>query len=567
VTASSWQLSLGAIAWTLLSCTSAGEVDLGSRCPRTRGCASGGMAGIATNEHDASTGGGDAGGAPALAEASVRDSATGGSVGTDGAVGTDTGARPSIGPDDVWSPLSVMAIVNPMEHGAVGNGSADDLGALTRTVSALPEAGGIVYLPETRVFKKTNVLVVTRSHVKFWAPNGQGVLLQSIDGQARHQSVLCQRNTGCGFFGVKFWSDAAARLDALEDNHVSADHASLIEVVGCDVDGAAATGIFLLASTEHYIEGNYLHHSWAGHIHHTEGARESWVWGNYMFNESPSLGDNGVGCVTYGATSPRCGDMEWWKNAVLGSKWGRGYAVLGGEDISIHDNWAIGVPGAGISVASEAGAYDSPGSSRIDIRNNAVTQCGDGIGHPGILVSGLNAAAAPLSDITLTDNIATANPNGAYRAEGAYTNVLNTGLQESAGSLPTPVPAVSDVRLADTGVLRTRDVSHVSAAFRPGLHRIHVRESPGGSGFEQRFEYVVKGPIDAIDALVAARTQANDYLSEKRADSSTAHALLLTREPIAISSEITGVTFREVRAGDASGVLSWLWQRIDSGAY
>jgi hypothetical protein len=527
-------LSLSALAWAVFSCSSAGDVDLGSRCPRSRGCGSGGAA--------------------------SGDAAAGGTGG-----GGDAG--PSIGPGDVWTPLSVMAIVNPMDHGAVGNGSTDDLTALTRTVSALPSAGGIVYLPSGRTFKKTNLLVVTQAHVKFWAPDGQAVLLQSIDGQTRHQSVLCQRNDGCGFFGVKFASDAATRLDALEDNHISADHARLIEVVGCDVDGAAATGISLLASTEHYIEGNYLHHSWAGHIHHADGARESWVWKNFMFNENPSLGDNGVACTTYGVESPRCGDMEWWKNAILGAKGGRGYVVLGGEDIFIHDNWAIGVPGAGISVASEAGAYDSPSSERIDIRHNSVTRCGDGNGHPGILVSGLNAAAAPLSDITLADNVAAANPNGAYRAEGAYANVVNTGLLETADSLPAPMPTVSSVRLADTAVLRTRDVSHVAAAFRPGLYRIHVRQAPGGSGFEQRFEYIVKGPSAAIDAFVAGRVQANDYLSEKRPDGSTTHALLLTREPIILSSELTGVTFREVRAGDSSGVLSWLWDRIDSGTY
>jgi hypothetical protein len=259
--------------------------------------------------------------------------------------------------------------------------------------------------------------------------------------------------------------------------------------------------------------------------------------------------------------------MEWWENAVLGAKWGRGYAVIGGEDISIHDNWAIGVPGAGISVASEAGAYDSPGSDRIDIRRNSITRCGDATGHPGILISGLNAAAAPLSDITLTDNVAAANTNGAYRAEGACANVVNTGLLETEDRLPTPMPTVSSVRLADTSILRTRDVSHVAATFRPGLHRIHVRQAPGGSGFEQRFEYVVKGPSAAIDAFVAARVQANDYLSEKRVDGATTHALILTRDPIVLSSEIIGVTFREVRAGDASGVLSWLWERIDSGRY
>ena len=213
-------------------------------------------------------------------------------------------------------------------------------------------------------FKKTNLLVVTKSHVKFWAPNRQAELFQSVGGQRRRQSMLCRNNTGCGFFGVAFRSDAAARFDALEDNQISADHATLVEVVGCDIRGSAAVGVFLYGSTESYIEGNYIHHTWADHIHHTDGARESWVWGNFIFNDPASKGDDGVACVTYGPTSTRCGDMEWWRNTILRTGWGRGYAVIGGDDIFIHHNWAIGVAGAGLIVASEP-AYDSASSERI----------------------------------------------------------------------------------------------------------------------------------------------------------------------------------------------------------
>src|SRR4029078_2376852 len=91
-----------------------------------------------------------------------------------------------------WPPLSVMAVVNPRDHGAIGDGVADDLTALAATVDALPAAGGIVYLPEAASFKKTNLLVVTRSHVKCWAPNRQAELFQSIAGQRRHQAIICR---------------------------------------------------------------------------------------------------------------------------------------------------------------------------------------------------------------------------------------------------------------------------------------------------------------------------------------------------------------------------------------
>jgi hypothetical protein len=564
---------------TALGCGSDGTLSSTDATP-TGGASGGGSTGITgqgggsgaigSGSTAGTSGGNSSGGAPGHdgsggAEASGGAAATGGSGGVAGTGGDSAGGAVACQGSGPWAPLSVMAVVNPKDHGAVGNGTTDDLAALAATVAALPAAGGIVYLPKDAIFKKTNLLIVTKSHVKFWAPGGQATIFQSILGQKRHQSVICQKNDGCGFFGVKFESDATARFDALEDNQISADHGSLVEVAGCDIAGSAAAGIFLYGSTEHYIEGNYVHHTYADHVHHTDGARTSWVWGNTVFNESPSNGDDGVACVTYGPASPRCGDMEWWKNTILHTEWGRGYSVIGGNDISIHDNWAIGVSGAGIIVASE-GSFNSSSSKGISIRNNAVTGCGHNGSHPGILISGLNTAAEPLSDITLTDNVSTANQNGNYRTEGAFTNVTNTGMKTAASDLPTPEPTAADIHLADTTVLRTRDVSHVGASFRPGLHRIHVRQTTSGGGFEERFEYVVKGSEAAVDVLVAARAQAGGCLSERRDVTGTTYARLLSSTPITIPNDVSGVTFRDLRAGDQTGTLSWLWQRVDSGA-
>jgi len=80
---------------------------------------------------------------------------------------------------------------------------------------------------------------------------------------------LCRNNEGCGFFGVKLRSDAVERFDALE-GQPDRGRPRLVEVVGCEIDGSAAAGVFLYGSTEHCIEGNYIHHTWAGHVHHTD---------------------------------------------------------------------------------------------------------------------------------------------------------------------------------------------------------------------------------------------------------------------------------------------------------
>ncbi len=464
----------------------------------------------------------------------------------------------------VWSALTVMQVVNPMNFKAAGNGTTDDLSALNAAINALPAAGGIVFFPSGRTFKKTNLLTITKSHVKLWSPNRQAEIFQSVNGQRRRQSILCRNNTGCGVFGLKLRSDAVARFDALEDNQISADKATLVEVAGVEIQGSAATGMFLNGSKEHYIEGNYVHGTWADHIHHTAGASASWVWGNYIFNEAPSKGDDGVACVTYGPNSARCGDMEWWGNTILHTDWGRGFSVIGGENINIHHNWAIGVAGAGVIVASE-NAYDTSASKEIAIANNYVVECGHTIRHPGILVSGLSSSSGPLTDITLTNNVSVGNPMGAYRAEGSIMNVTNSNLSSAMSALPMPMPSETAVRMADTSILRTRDTSHVSANMRPGLYRIHVR--PNGSTFQQRFEYVVKGTPEAVAGFVETRKSAGDYLSEQRTVDGIAYALLLCAAPVQVPSGITGVTFRELREKDRSGALGWLWERVDKGKY
>ena len=81
----------------------------------------------------------------------------------------------------------------------------------------------------------------------------------------------------------------------------------------------------------------------------------------------------------------------------------------------------------------------------------------------------------------------------------------------------------------------------------------------------RRFALVVLAA--AVTAFVATQTPAGAVLSEQRTVGAVAHALLLTPVPVVLAATLTPVTFRELRAGDRAGDLSWLWQRLDTGAY
>lgn len=439
-----------------------------------------------------------------------------------------------------WGPLTLLTVVDPMDFGAVGDGTGDDRAAMEAAIASLPPAGGLVLI-DGHSYRKTDLLRIARDHVKLWSPTGDGTIAADVLGVRRRQSVLFDHVTGSGVFGVRFTSDASERFDALEDNQISVDHGTLSEIVGVEIDGSAATGIFLYGPSDLLVTGNWIHDTWADHVHHTAGARGSWVWGNWIRNGAPSDGDDGVACVTYGPDSPRCGAMEWWDNVVLHGGWGRGFSVIGGDDVYVHDNWAIETAGAGLIVASEP-SYDSASSARVRFERNVLYRCAHAIGHPGMLVSGQSTVAGPIVDVTLADNVVVETVTGsAYRAEGSYERVTETGTRTDAASLP-PVPTEADVRRADTSVLRTFDTAYVPEAMRAGALRIHVR--PRGDGYEQRIEYVVAGDGAALSAFAAA----HDGVTVETPAGTV--VIAWTPTPIALPAGLTGVARSALRDAD-----------------
>jgi hypothetical protein len=245
-------------------------------------------------------------------------------------------------------------------------------------------------------------------------------------------------------------------------------------------------------------------------------------------------------------------------------------AVVGGEAISIHDNWIVGSASAGLIVASES-AYETESVAQVELRSNYIVNSPNGSvqnGHSSILVSGGNREAPALHDIHAIDNVIVGAPSGrTERAEGNYDKPTVTFQDTTEASrLPGPVPTLDDVNVEDTSVLRTRDVSFVPQAGRRGLYRIHLREGVDDE-VEERFEYVVSGQADALASWLAAQRPAGVYVSDARAEGERAYALLLSGEPLELPPELDAVSFDALRAGDRSGELRWLWERVDAGRY
>jgi hypothetical protein len=485
-----------------------------------------------------------------------------------------------LGPDDVWGSTTV-AVVNPLDHGAIVDDAVDDTGALVASVGALPAAGGIVLFPTCLLRKHEQLWWIQKSHVLLWSPNRRTTLEATVqprtDGSCgtRQQATIFQETVGGGVYGLRFTSNANQRMSCAEDAQIVLDGVDGTEVVGVEVNNAATNSVFIwrTAQSAHesrnvFLEGNYFHHTWADSVHHTAGTRRSSCWRNFIFNEEPSSGDDGIACVTYSVTGARCGEMEWWDNVYLGGAHGRGLAVVGGEDILIHHNWIIGSSAAGLIVASES-SYTTPASERIRLWSNWLVDSPDGTvqnGHSAILVSGGNQAAGPLRDIEAVDNVVIDPAGGrVVRVEGSYENVRLENVTDR-DLLPGPQPTLADVEIQDTAILRTRDTSFVEASARAGLYRIHFRTADGGA-LEARHEYVVSGSEPAMGEWLVDVADAGAFVSDRRAVGGITHALVLSATPLELPPGLVGVSFEDLRAGARAGDLTWLWDRVDRGRY
>src|SRR5206468_3751275 len=56
-------------------------------------------------------------------------------------------SEPGVGVPEIAGPGTLDAVFNVRDQGAVGDGAADDTGALIRTIGRVPASGGLVYLP------------------------------------------------------------------------------------------------------------------------------------------------------------------------------------------------------------------------------------------------------------------------------------------------------------------------------------------------------------------------------------------------------------------------------------
>src|SRR5436309_13041214 len=88
---------------------------------------------------------------------------------------------PTPGAPSVSGPGTVDAVYNVRDQGAVGDGAADDTGALIGTIERVPASGGLVYLPRG-TYRVTSPIAIARTNVWVFGSGPDATVIRLGDG-------------------------------------------------------------------------------------------------------------------------------------------------------------------------------------------------------------------------------------------------------------------------------------------------------------------------------------------------------------------------------------------------
>jgi hypothetical protein len=245
------------------------------------------------------------------------------------------GANVTITPDDVADTITIAAsggsgfagYVRPEDHGAVGDGVADDTTALENAILAL-STGKALYLSPGRTYTHTTVLTIATDGVGII---GAGKLL----GTAELTSAL--KITGDKVFvsDITVETVSTQRLHPYENQRFLADGANGLVAVNVKSVKSSGTGFFLTRCDGFTLINCSAEDSWGDGFHITGGSKN----GTLVMPLARRTGDDGVAVVSYeGKSDPGlCENIDIIRPVVLDQTVrGRGVTVVGGKNIRYH---------------------------------------------------------------------------------------------------------------------------------------------------------------------------------------------------------------------------------------
>lgn len=253
---------------------------------------------------------------------------------------------------------TLLRTYNVRSFGATGDGISDDTEAIQRAMDEMA-AGGVLFFPSGR-YRLSRTLTVSRHDTVMW---GAGAILIASSDEDQAIFIQGDRSSIVGFELVGSALKRSQRLRAAKIVLMGNEN----EAVNNHIVGAANGGIETYRATGFRVFRNYIENTLADGIHVNWASKNGVVSNNIVTN----AGDDLIAVVSFG-TENLVRDVEISDNYVFNNSWGRGIAVVGGQDITIRKNVIRDIAyGAGIRIAHEA-QYNTTGSSNILVEQNSI---------------------------------------------------------------------------------------------------------------------------------------------------------------------------------------------------
>ncbi|WP_333978235.1 right-handed parallel beta-helix repeat-containing protein [Burkholderia cepacia] len=275
-------------------------------------------------------------------------------------VGNATGltARPLL-QELVDLPMSVR------RFGVMGDGVTDDTAALQVALNA----GIPLYFPPG-TYLYSNTLTATASIVGA----GWDSILQCTTPQGENSVIYWRNASHFKIRDLQFFSkNSTAYYPDENAGSLNLLDCSQFEISGCKFNNSAGGGAIMRSCVNGKVFGNTLLDVWHDGIHVTKASSDITITNNEVING----GDDAFAVVGYFNEGVRPCRVTIANNRVVGTKYARGIAIVGAQDITVTDNQIYNPMAAGIYVASElTSIYQSYGNDNVTVANNVLDTCG-----------------------------------------------------------------------------------------------------------------------------------------------------------------------------------------------
>ncbi|QVN22008.1 glycosyl hydrolase family 28-related protein [Burkholderia pyrrocinia] len=249
--------------------------------------------------------------------------------------------------------------------GVMGDGVTDDTAALQTALNA----GIPLYFPPG-TYLYGNTLTATASIVGA----GWNSILQCTTSQGQNSVIYWRKVSNFKVQNLQFFSkNSTAYYPDENAGSVNMLDCSQFEISGCKFNNSAGGGTIMRSCVNGKVFDNTLFNIWHDGIHVTKASSDITITNNEVING----GDDAFAVVGYFNEGVRPRRITIANNRVVGTKYARGIAIVGAQDITVTGNQIYNPMGAGIYVASElTSVYQSYGNDNVTVANNVLDTCG-----------------------------------------------------------------------------------------------------------------------------------------------------------------------------------------------